>query len=124
MSMEKYMRIPGEIRTMRGTVIDLTEQTGGCKCRNNRQRLAAWRLAQTIFLDQPIQGSRDNGLQQRPQSQQTSRKKLSELLGNRRICMECVRNALLIGGDVRGESFELSLLNALNPLPQKQCHKK
>lgn len=122
--MEKFTRTPQEICTMRGTVIDLTEPTGGCKCRNSRQRLAAWRLAQTIFLDQPIQGSRDNEPQQPRQPQQKSRKMLSELLGNRRICKECVRNSLQIGGDARGESFELFVLNALNPLPQKQCRKK
>lgn len=122
--MEKYTRIPGEIRTMRGTVIDLSEKTGGCQCRNTRQRLAALRLAQTIFSGHLIQGTQCNEPQQHRKAPQTSRKKLSELLAGRQICMECVRNALLIGGDARGESFELCVLNALNPLPQTQCHKK
>lgn len=121
--MESITRDTRELR-IGATVIDLTEKTGGCQCHNNRQRLAALRLAQTIFSGQMIQNIHSSALLQSQESQRTNRMRLSELLRGRRICMECVRNALLITGDVRGESYELCALNALNPLPEKRYRKK
>lgn len=121
--MEVITRNTRELR-IGTTVIDLTEKIGGCQCRNNRQRLAALRLAQTIFSGQMIQHTRGNAPLPHRVSQRTNRMKLSELLRGHQICMECVRNALLITGDFRGESYELCALNALNPLPVKRCRKK
>ena len=108
---------------MSGLTIQLPIDKGGCVCRNIRQRRTAMKQARTIFLDLELPQRLCNALQGAKGEARTVT--LAECLKGRRVCPACVRNALMIQTDVRGESYVEAVLNVLNPLPSpKQNHKK
>lgn len=114
-----------KVGTMSGLTIQLPTEKGGCVCRNIRQRRAAMKQARTIFLDLELPQRLCNAIQGAKAEAQPGTVTLAECLKGRRVCPACVRNALLIQTDVRGESYVEAVLNVLNPLPSpKRNHKK
>ncbi|MEG1842548.1 MAG: hypothetical protein RR221_07545 [Alistipes sp.] len=106
-----------------GDTIRLNTSTGGCVCRNRRQRLAAKKQAYAILDSVMWIPANDTGVHI-----STPRKPsvltLDNYLGEKNVCRECTRIYLQLLEDARGEQIAECVISSLYPLGSASKSKK